>query len=204
MRLDPLHGAPAQSFRGSKLQPAANSMRIVAALGGNALLRRGEAMSEANQRVNVRAAVAALMPLVRAGHSLFVTHGNGPQIGMIALQNRNGPPEGICGLDVLGAQSQGMIGYLIEQEMRNTLPPGRSCATVLTQVLVHQGDERLQRFEKPVGPLYNEMEANRLRHERGWAFLHVGPAGAALFLRRSRAKFSASKRSYSWPTTARW
>lgn len=153
-------------------------MRIVAALGGNALLRRGEAMSEANQRANIRAAVAALMPLVRAGHSLFVTHGNGPQIGMIALQNLNGPPEGICGLDVLGAQSQGMIGYLIEQEMRNALPPGRSCATMLTQVLVHQADERLQRFEKPVGPLYGEREADRLRRERGWTFVHVGPAGA--------------------------
>ncbi|MCC2098262.1 MAG: carbamate kinase, partial [Hyphomicrobiales bacterium] len=84
------------------------------------------------------------------------------------------PPEGICGLDVLGAQSQGMIGYMIEQEMRNALPPGRSCATLLTQVLVRMDDAAFQRFEKPVGPRYSQDAAQGLHRERGWQFVREG------------------------------
>lgn len=144
---------------------------IVAALGGNALLRRGEEMSESRQRANIRSAVAALKPLIEDGHRLLITHGNGPQIGMIALQNSAGPPEGHCGLDVLGAQSQGMIGYLIEQELRNVLPRGRTCATLLTQVLVDVRDEAFRRFEKPIGPLYPRAEVDWLQDARGWTFV---------------------------------
>ena len=90
-------------------------MRIVVALGGNALLRRGEPMTAETQRANVRRAVAALLPLFEAGHQLIITHGNGPQVGLLALQAANGPKEGAYPLDVLDAESEGMVGYLIEQ-----------------------------------------------------------------------------------------
>ena len=134
-------------------------------------MRRGEEMSESRQQANIRRAVKALAPMIHDGHQLLITHGNGPQVGMIALQNMTGPPEGRCGLDVIGAQSQGMIGYMIEQEVRNILPPGRSCATLLTQVAVRSDDAAFQRFEKPIGPDYTAAEADVLRRERGWTFV---------------------------------
>ena len=149
-------------------------MRIVAALGGNALLRRGEAMSEERLRANVRAAALALAPLCDAGHELIVTHGNGPQIGLIALQNAAGPEEGRCGFDILGAQSQGMIGYLLEQELRNILRGARACATLLTQVIVDPADTAFARPAKPIGPLYEESEAQTLARIHGWTMMRDG------------------------------
>ena len=101
-------------------------MRIVVALGGNALLRRREPMSAEAQRANVRRAVAALVPLFEAGHQLVITHGNGPQVGLLALQAAAGPKNGAYPLDVLDAESEGMVGYLIEQELDNALPRGCS------------------------------------------------------------------------------
>lgn len=150
-------------------------MRVVAALGGNALLRRGEAMSADNQRANVRRAAAPLAELIAAGHQLVITHGNGPQIGLLALQSEAGPAEGAAPLDVLDAESEGMIGYMIEQELRNRLPPGAEVATLLTQVRVDAADAAFNKPDKPIGQVYGEAEATRLAATRGW---RVAPDGA--------------------------
>jgi carbamate kinase len=143
-------------------------MRVVVALGGNALLRRGEPMSAANQRVNVRRAAAAIGELVRAGHRIVVTHGNGPQVGLLALQAAAGPADGAYPLDVLGAESEGMIGYLIEQELANVLPAGNLFATLLTQTEVDPADPAFGAPTKPIGPVYDEATGRRLAAERGW------------------------------------
>lgn len=149
-------------------------MRIVAALGGNALQRRGERMSEDRLRENVHTAVAALAPIARAGHELVITHGNGPQVGMIALQNEAGPEEGRCALDILGAQSQGMIGYLVEQAMRNVLGGSRPVATLLTQVVVDARDPAFTHPSKPIGLHYEEGQAREKERTQGWAMMRDG------------------------------
>ncbi len=143
-------------------------MLIVAALGGNALLKRGETQSFANQRTNVRHAARQLANLIIAGHQVVVTHGNGPQVGMLALQSAAGPPDAIAPLDVLGAETEGMIGYMIEQELRNNLPTGARVATLLTQVLVDLDDPAFQRPEKPIGPVYKGPAVAQALAERGW------------------------------------
>jgi carbamate kinase len=149
-------------------------MRIVVALGGNALLRRREPMTAEAQRANVRRAVAALLPLFGAGHELVLTHGNGPQVGLLALQAAAGPKDGAYPLDLLDAESEGMVGYLIEQELDNALPSGRHVATLLTQVLVDRGDPAFRHPTKPIGRLYGGVEARRLAEERGWSIADVG------------------------------
>jgi carbamate kinase len=149
-------------------------MRIVAALGGNALLRRGEPMTMQTQRQNVRKAVAALAPLILAGHQLIVTHGNGPQVGLLALQAAAGPADGYYPLDILGAESEGTIGYLIEQELQNVLPDGYLVATLLTQVLVDRRDPAFRHPTKPIGPTYQEDEAKRIAAERRWSVAQDG------------------------------
>ena len=143
-------------------------MRIVAALGGNALLRRGEPMTAALQRKNVKAAVAAIAPLILDGHELVITHGNGPQVGLLALQAAAGPADGVYPLDILDAESEGMVGYLIEQELQNMLPAGSVLATLLTQIRVDRSDPAFRRPTKPIGPIYTEDEAKRLATERSW------------------------------------
>ena len=147
-------------------------MRIVAALGGNALLRRGEPAEAANQRANVAVAAAAIADLAR-DHEVVLTHGNGPQVGLLALQAEAYPAVAPYPLDVLGAETEGMIGYLLEQELRNALP-GREVATLLTQVVVDAGDPAFARPSKPVGSVYDEAQARALASERGWA---VAPDG---------------------------
>ena len=143
-------------------------MRIVVALGGNALLKRGEPMSAPLQRRNIGEAAKALVALVAAGHQIVVTHGNGPQVGLIALQSAAGPKDGDYPLDILGAESQGMIGYLIEQALRDRLPPETLLATLLTQVRVDETDPAFQHPSKPIGPVYGEAEAKALAAARGW------------------------------------
>lgn len=143
-------------------------MRIVAALGGNALLRRGEPMTAALQRKNVKAAVTAIAPLIIDGHELVITHGNGPQVGLLALQAAAGPADGVYPLDILDAESEGMVGYLIEQELQNMLPAGSVVATLLTQIRVDRRDPAFHRPTKPIGPIYTEDEAKRLAAERSW------------------------------------
>ena len=148
-------------------------MRVVVALGGNALLRRGEPMTAENQRANVRRAAVALAP-VAAEHELVISHGNGPQVGLLALQAESGLDAAHFPLDVLGAQTEGMIGYMIEQELGNLLPFEKPFATLLTMVEVDPADPAFRSPNKPIGPVYSEEEANRLAKERGWAVARDG------------------------------
>ena len=148
-------------------------MRIVVALGGNALLRRGERPTAAVQRRNVRTAAEALAPVADA-HQIVITHGNGPQVGLLALQAAAYEDVRPYPLDVLGAESEGMIGYMIEQELGNLLPAERPFATLLTMVEVDRDDPAFQNPTKPIGPMYTEDEAHKLATDRGWA---VAPDG---------------------------
>ena len=147
-------------------------MRIVAALGGNALLRRHEAPDIAVQRAHVKEAVAALVGIGR-DHELIVTHGNGPQVGLLALMAEAYRDVPAYPLDVLGAESQGMIGYLLGQELASALP-GREVVTVLTQVEVDHADAAFTHPTKPIGPIYDQVTAGNLASARGWV---LGPDG---------------------------
>ncbi|MCZ7536840.1 MAG: carbamate kinase [Acidimicrobiia bacterium] len=147
-------------------------MLVVVALGGNALPRRGEAPEAGTPLTNVRHAVAAIAE-VASGHRVVVTHGNGPQIGLLALQSEANRDLRAYPLDILGAETEGMIGYMIEQELGNTVP-GRRVASILTQVVVDVMDPAFRAPTKPIGPVYREAEARRLAAERGW---HVAAAG---------------------------
>ena len=149
-------------------------MRIVVALGGNALLRRGEPMTAEVQRANIRVAAQALAPIASA-HQLVISHGNGPQVGLLALQGAAYKPEEAYPLDVLGAETEGMIGYIIEQELGNLLPFERPFATVLTMVEVDPDDPGFQNPTKFVGPVYEKDEADRLVAEKGWVVKADGP-----------------------------
>jgi carbamate kinase len=149
-------------------------MRILVALGGNALLRRGEAMTAENQRKNVRIAAEALAPLAGGEHQLVITHGNGPQVGLLALQSAAFESSGPYTLDVLGAQTEGMIGYMIEQELGNILPFEQPFATILSMVEVDPDDPAFQNPTKPIGPFYTEEDARRLAAEEGWVMAPDG------------------------------
>ncbi len=149
-------------------------MRIVVALGGNALLKRGEPMTAKQQRTNVRHAARSLAALIEAGHQIIVTHGNGPQVGLLALQAAAGPPEGVHPLDLLGAQTEGMIGYLIEQELGNLLPDSAMIATLLTQVRVDAKDPAFRNPTKPIGAMVDELTAKHTTAHRGWTFAQEG------------------------------
>lgn len=148
-------------------------MLIVTALGGNALLQRGQAMTAANQEANVRRAVKALAELIAAGHRLVITHGNGPQVGMLALQATAANQQSAFPLDVLDAESAGMIGYMIEQELRNVLG-SKPVATLLSQVKVDSGDGAFQRPTKFVGAAYDHETALRLATENAWQIAEDG------------------------------
>lgn len=148
-------------------------MRVVVALGGNALLRRGEALTSENQRRNIKIAAAALAPLLRQ-HQLIITHGNGPQVGLLALQGAAYKADESYPLDILDAETEGMIGYLIEQELSNHLPTERLCATLLTQIEVDPDDPAFAAPSKPIGPVYAKTAAERLAAERGWAIAKDG------------------------------
>lgn len=143
-------------------------MRIVVALGGNALLRRGEPLTADKQRENVRTAARALAPLARE-HQLVITHGNGPQVGLLALQSAAYTAVESYPLDVLGAESQGMIGYMIEQELDGILSSQPPTVTLLTQVEVDPADPAFNDPSKFVGPVYGRDEAERLAQQRSWA-----------------------------------
>ena len=142
-------------------------MRVVVALGGNALLRRGQPLIASVQRENVRIAARALAP-VAVAHQLVVSHGNGPQVGLLALQSAAYAGVDSYPLDVLGAESEGMIGYMIEQELGNLVPFEVPFATILTMVEVDPEDPAFTNPTKPIGPGYPEEEARRLAAENGW------------------------------------
>jgi carbamate kinase len=148
-------------------------MRIVVALGGNALLRRGERMTAEAQRANVQIAAAALAAIY-PGNELVITHGNGPQVGLLALQAAAYKPDEAYPLDVLGAQTEGMIGYMIEQELGNLLPFEVPFATMLTMVEVDPEDPGFKNPTKFIGPVYAENDAKRLETDRGWTMKKDG------------------------------
>ena len=148
-------------------------VRVVVALGGNALLRRGQPLTVDNQRHNVRLAAQALAPLA-GEHELVISHGNGPQVGLLALQGAACKPDEIYPLDILDAETEGMIGYLIEQELANILPVDRRCATLLTQVEVDASDPAFKRPSKPIGPVYQQAEAVALARDRNWSIAGDG------------------------------
>jgi carbamate kinase len=148
-------------------------MRVLVALGGNALLKRGEPMTAEVQRANVRTAATALAPVAR-GHQLVISHGNGPQVGLLALQAAAYKEVEAYPLDVLGAQTEGMIGYLIEQELGNLLPPEVPFATLLTMVEVDLDDPAFADPTKFVGPIYTDAAAEALAAEKGWVFKRDG------------------------------
>lgn len=143
-------------------------MLVVIALGGNALLQRGQPMTEPEQRANVKKAAKALAEVAHE-HTVVITHGNGPQVGLLALQNAAYSEVEPYPLDALGAQTEGMIGYLIEQELGNVLPYEQPIATMLTQIEVDANDPAFQKPSKPIGPVYTREQAERLKRERGWA-----------------------------------
>lgn len=149
-------------------------MQIVVALGGNALLRRGELMTSENQQSNIRRAARAIAPLAQE-HDLIIAHGNGPQVGLLALQAEAYKGVQPYPLDVLNAETEGMIGYLIEQELRNQLPD-QQVVTLLTQVEVDASDPAFTHPTKPIGSIYTQAEAEQLAAERGWAIAPDGDA----------------------------
>src|SRR6187397_2875266 len=148
-------------------------MRIVVALGGNALLRRGQPMTAEAQRANVQTAAVALAAIY-PGNQLVITHGNGPQVGLLALQGAAYKPDEAYPLDVLGAQTEGMIGYMIEQELGNLLPFEVPFPTLLTMVEVDGNDPGFRNPTKFVGPVYEKGEADRMAAEKGWVFKQDG------------------------------
>ncbi|HET7119928.1 MAG TPA: carbamate kinase [Solirubrobacterales bacterium] len=141
-------------------------MRIVLALGGNALLQRGERADALNQRRNIELAARALAE-VAAEHEVVLTHGNGPQVGLLALQSEAYPDVPSYPLDILGAESEGMVGHMLELALRNELPE-RDVVTVLTEVVVADDDPAFGRPSKPIGPVYKEERARELSRRRGW------------------------------------
>jgi carbamate kinase len=148
-------------------------MRVVVALGGNALLKRGEPMTAEVQRGNVRAAAPALAAVAQK-HQLVLSHGNGPQVGLLALQAAAYEDVEAYPLDVLGAQTEGMIGYVLEQELGNLLPIEVPLATLLTMIEVDPDDPAFTDPTKFVGPVYDQAEADRLAAEKGWVYKQDG------------------------------
>jgi carbamate kinase len=148
-------------------------MRIVAALGGNALLERGEPPESAIQEAHVIKAVHALAPLA-GGNDLVITHGNGPQVGMLALESARDPSiSQPYPFDVLGAQTQGMIGYWLVQAIQNTLP-GRQVTCLVSRTLVSGDDQAFVHPSKFVGPVYDEQQARSLAVSRHWQIRQDG------------------------------
>jgi len=149
-------------------------MRVVIALGGNALLKRGQTMTPEHQRENVKVAVRAIAEVIAAGHEVIVTHGDGPQIGLLALQEISYDEKLVSPLDVIGAKIDGMIGYVIEQELGNLLPQEKKIAVLLTQIEVNADDPAFMRSTKPIGPQYTHTEAEHLAASRGWDMMPDG------------------------------
>jgi carbamate kinase len=148
-------------------------MRIVIALGGNALLRRGQPMTAENQRANIRSAAESIAE-VAPGNEIVIAHGNGPQVGLLALQAAAYHDVAPYPLDVLGAQTEAMIGYVIEQELGNLLPADQPLATILTMIEVDRDDPAFAHPTKPIGPVYDRKTAERLKAVSGWTIAADG------------------------------
>jgi carbamate kinase len=153
---------------------AGDTSIVLVALGGNALLRRGEPMTAEVQRYNARIAAQALAPVAER-HRLVLSHGNGPQVGLLALQSAAYAAEvDPYPLDILAAETEGMIGYLIEQELGNLLPEDVPFATILTMIEVDPDDPAFDDPTKFIGPVYEEADARKLGREQGWTFKQDG------------------------------
>jgi carbamate kinase len=153
-------------------------MKIVIAIGGNALLRRGEVPTAAHQLTNVRLAAQQLARVAAGQTELVLTHGNGPQVGLLALQagdyaSAHGELQAYP-LDVLGAQTEGMIGYLLEQELSNLLPPARRVSTLLTRVEVDAADPAFSLPSKPIGPIYSQDQLQTIAAAKHWSVVEDG------------------------------
>jgi carbamate kinase len=148
-------------------------MRVVIALGGNALLRRGEPLTADIQRDNIKVAAEALAPII-CEHSVVISHGNGPQVGLLALQGIAYKADELYPLDILDAETEGMVGYLIEQELNNVLPKKIQCAALLTQIEVDPSDPAFQHPSKPIGPIYNQTQAKKLAQTQNWTMAPDG------------------------------
>ena len=148
-------------------------MRIVIALGGNALLRRGEPLTFENQRQNIKIACEQIAK-VWPNNEMVIAHGNGPQVGLLALQGAAYTEVPTYPLDVLGAESVGMIGYMIQQELGNLVPFDVPLATILSQVEVDKNDPAFKNPTKPIGPVYSKEEAERLAKEKNWSIAQDG------------------------------
>ena len=149
-------------------------MRVVIALGGNAILKRGEVMTAEAQRANVKRAVLAINEVIEAGHEVVITHGNGPQVGLLALQGLAYDATSASPIDVLTAQTEGMIGYMIEQELGNIATPGQEVAALLTQIEVNADDPAFKNPSKPIGPLYDKKKSISLATKYGWSMMPDG------------------------------
>ena len=148
-------------------------MRIVIALGGNALLQRGQPMTAENQRANIRVAAQRIARVV-PGNEVVIAHGNGPQVGLLALQAAAYVDVAPYPLDVLGAQTEAMIGYVIEQELGNLLPFETPLATMLTMIEVDPHDPAFDHPTKPIGPVYDRATAEQRARDDGWT---IAPDG---------------------------
>ena len=154
----------------------------VIALGGNALLRRGDPLDPAIQDRNVEQAAASIVAAISDAEQLVITHGNGPQVGLLALADAARPGSLPFPLDVLGAESEGMIGYLLARHLHRR--GGRQVAGLLTQVEVDRSDPAFARPTKPIGPTYGAQEAQQLAAQHGWEIAPEGPANVAQRWRR--------------------
>ena len=146
---------------------------VVIALGGNALLRRSEPMTAEVQRRNVARAAKAIAPLA-SSHKLVVAHGNGPQVGLLALQAEAYLEVDPYPLDILGAETEGMIGYMIEQELGNVLPVETPLAAILTMIEVDPADRAFETPTKFVGPVYEKQDADAVAEQKHWSFKKDG------------------------------
>src|SRR5262245_63368292 len=180
-----------RSRRCSSRRSGTDAMRVVVALGGNALLKRGEPMTAEVQRRNIKIAAQAMAPVAQ-GHQLVISHGNGPQVGLLALQGAAYKPDEAYPLDVLGAETEGMIGYMIEQELGNLLPFEVPFATILTMVEVDRDDPGFKDPTKFVGPVYSEADSKSLAAEKGWTMKKTATSGVASSLRRYRSGYLRS------------
>ena len=152
-----------------------SSLKVLVSLGGNAILQRGQKGTAEQQALNVEKTASHLVRLLRRGEKLAITHGNGPQVGNILLQNEIAkdtlPP---MPLDVCGAESQGMIGYLLQRAFRGELDaggPNVPVTTLISQTLVDANDPAFKKPTKPVGPFYNASEAADLERLKGWRMI---------------------------------
>lgn len=151
-----------------------NKPTLVVALGGNALLKRGEPLEADIQRKNIELAAKTIARLTQQWRVILV-HGNGPQVGLLALQNSAYASVTPYPLDILGAESQGMIGYMLQQALKNQLPE-REISVLLTQVEVDARDPAFSNPTKYIGPIYDQTQASALQVEKGWVFKTDGKA----------------------------